>query len=75
MNTLQSRRGDIKSIEEWRKECDLFYKDLGLSVSKQWERFNSVMGLRHIGEERRGDYRKPVRAQKEGLTTWGHEND
>ena len=75
---LQSRRGTVKSVKEWKEECLSFYKDLGQEeVKDQWGRFQRIIGLQPVGDgkEREWDNRKPVRAQREGLTLTGYEHD
>jgi hypothetical protein len=40
---LESKKGTVKTIEEWMEECDQFYKDLNLKVVGQWDRYVSMI--------------------------------
>ena len=72
---LESRKGSVKTVKEWKEECTAFYKELGKEeVKDQWGRFSRILGLHLVGVHEYA-FRKPVRAQKEGLTTWGYEHD
>jgi hypothetical protein len=72
---LESRKGSVKTIKEWKEECTQFYKEIGKEdVRDQWGRFSRILGLHEVGVKVI-DFRKPVRAQREGLTSWGYEHE
>lgn len=72
---LESRKGSVKTIKEWKEECTQFYKEIGKEdVRDQWGRFSRILGLHEVGVKEYS-FTKPVRAQREGLTTWGYEHD
>lgn len=62
-------------MKEWKAECAAFYKEIGKEdIKDSWGRFQRVLGLQRIGV-REWDFRKPARAQREGLTLSGYEHD
>jgi hypothetical protein len=63
MTKLQSRAGELKSVEEWQQDCKVFYSHLKLNKTPQdfWERYKRVLGLQPEGI-REWDGRKPQRS-------------
>ena len=75
MTDLISNKGTVKTAKEWQSECTKDYAELNINLPDQWERYQRVLGLRPVGSAATGRIRKPVKAQREGLTSWGYEHD
>ena len=68
---LQSRLGEIKTKQDWEQECVDFYSQLQLTPRNAWERYQKVLGLIPIDQERNWDGRNLCLIYKEGLTKPG----
>ena len=73
MNLLQSKLGEIKTIDEWKAECNQFYANLHISPSDQWERYQLILELWPVGSNRLWSGRKPVGKLAEGRAS--HESN
>lgn len=69
MTKLQSRAGELKTVDEWQADCKVFYSQLKLDKTPQdfWERYKRVLGLHPEGQQEWSG-RKPQRATNEGAT-------
>lgn len=59
---LQSNSGETKHITEWQTEAKKMYTELGIidRVLDYWERYQKLLGLQSVDNEREWIGRKPM---------------
>jgi len=52
MDYLQSKKGTIKTVEEWQAECIRDYEAVRVSLPDQWVRYQRLLELKRVGDKR-----------------------